>query len=395
MKGKAGLVGEIFRVFLKLGMTSFGGPVAHLAFFRAEFVQRRAWLGEAAFADLVALCQFLPGPASSQVGFAIGYLRAGVAGAIAAWAAFTLPSALLMLAVAAGFAHFSPEGGGMHGLQVAAFAVVAQAVGKMARHLCPDLPRIAFAAAGLLAALLLTGPWIQPAVVLLGFLGGAAGRGLRNASPVTLTASVSPSLLSRVCLALFPALLLFLPWLGVQTGSRAVEMAGALFRIGALVFGGGHVVLPLLQSEIVAHHWLPPDEFLAGYGAAQALPGPLFSIAAFVGARAFPDGFGGLAGFGCLIAIFTPSFLLLLGVLPYWERLRARPRLQGALAGANAAVVGLLAAALIHPLAGEALTSPRSALLAAAAWAALVLAKAPPWLVVFGCFVVGSLALRG
>jgi chromate transporter len=395
VKGKAGLVGEIFRVFLKLGLTSFGGPVAHLAFFRAEFVQRRAWLGEKAFADLVALCQFLPGPASSQAGFAIGYLRAGVAGAIAAWIAFTLPSALLMLAFAAGFAHFSPAGGGIHGLQVAAFAVVAQAVGKMARYLCPDLPRIGFAAGGLLAALLLTGPWIQPAVVLLGFLGGAAVLGRRNASPVAPPAPVSPSRLSKVCLALLPALLILLPWLAIRTESRAVDVAAALFRIGSLVFGGGHVVLPLLQSEITAHHWLSPDEFLAGYGAAQALPGPLFSIAAFIGARTFPDGPGWLAGFGCLIAIFAPSFLLLLGVLPHWERLRARPRLQGALAGANAAVVGLLAAALIHPLAGEALTSPRSALLAAAAWVALVWVKAPPWLIVLGCFAVGMLALRG
>lgn len=384
-------VGEVFVAFLRLGLTSFGGPVAHLGFFRAEFVERRRWVSDAAYADLVALCQFLPGPASSQVGFALGYLRAGLAGALAAWAAFTLPSAALMIACAYGVAAVTPGAGWLQGLKVAACAVVAQAVGQMARRLCPDLPRAALALAAAALALAFPAPGMQVALIaaVLG-VGMAAGGRWGTAPPAG-----EPPLrgtgrgLAAGCLAAFFLLLGGLPLLALG-GDRGAVLGDAFYRAGALVFGGGHVVLPLLEAETVGRGWVTPGEFLAGYGAAQAVPGPLFTFAAYLGTLAGP---GWLAGLGCLVAVFLPSFLLVLGVLPHWQALRARPGARGALAGANAAVVGLLLAAFLHPVATGALTSPAAAALALAALAALQLGRVPPWAVVGGCALAGGVFL--
>ncbi len=384
-------VGEVFAAFLRLGLTSFGGPVAHLGYFHAEFVARRRWLSEAAYADLVALGQFLPGPASSQVGFALGYLRAGLPGALAAWLGFTLPSALLMIAAAYGVAALTPGTGWLLGLKVAACAVVAQAVGQMARRLCPDLARILLALAAAALALLIPLAIGPVAVIALGLIVGAMAFPAANGvDPTAAEALPTPGpVLSTACLVAFFALLAGLPLLAL-TGQPALVLADAFYRAGALVFGGGHVVLPLLEAGTVGHGSVTPGTFLAGYGAAQALPGPLFSFAAYLGTLAGP---GWLAGLGCLILLFLPAGLLVLGALPHWQRWRSLPRARGALAGANAAVVGLLLAALIHPVGTAALTSWPAVALTLAALAALTLGKCPPWAVVALCALAGGLGL--
>ncbi|MBU4321943.1 MAG: chromate efflux transporter, partial [Gammaproteobacteria bacterium] len=341
----------VFLIFLRLGLTSFGGPVAHLGYFRSEFVERRRWLSEAAYADLVALCQFLPGPASSQVGLALGLARAGYAGAFAAWAGFTLPSAIALIALAlgltqAGDALQSGAGAGLlHGLKVVAVAVVAQAVWGMARSLCPDASRRALmlATAALLQAWPGTGTQLLAiafaGVLCLLFMGPAADAPHEPMSvPVSRTAGAA-------WLALFFALLMSLPLLLQALPSQALALVDAFYRAGALVFGGGHVVLPLLQASVVPPGWVSSDAFLAGYGAAQAVPGPLFTFAAFLGAamQTAPTGWAG--GALALAAVFAPAFLLIVGALPFWESLRAQPRVRAALMGINAAVVGLLLAA--------------------------------------------------
>ena len=393
MEETRGSAGEVFRAFLKLGLTSFGGPVAHLGFFREEFVRRRAWITDAAYADLVALCQFLPGPASSQVGFALGYLRAGLAGAFAAWAAFTLPSAAIMLACAYGITAIHPDAGWLHGLKIAAVAVVAQAVWQMARKLCPDAPRAGIALGAAAIALAMPAAWIQVVLIAAGlFLGALVFR--HEPSPGSeprLPISGGP--FSLACLISFFALLVLLPLLAAATENRWLILASGFYRTGSLVFGGGHVVLPLLEAETVGRGWVSRDNFLAGYGAAQALPGPLFSIAAYLGALALPQGPAWLAGLWCLVAMLLPSFLLVLGVLPHWQRLRSLPFASGALAGANATVVGLLLAALWHPVGTSAITSLPSAALALAAFAALQFAKLPPWLIVALCALAGRIFL--
>jgi len=383
---------EVFRVFLGLGLTSFGGPVAHLGYFREAFVVRRAWLSDADYADLVALCQFLPGPASSQVGIAIGHLRAGVPGAIAAWLAFTLPSVLVLYAVAIGASHFQGpiEQAVLHGLKLAALAVVAQAVLQMALKLTPDWPRRAIALAAATIVLLSPCPAISALVIALAAGLGASLPNTRTAPPAP---EQKPHPAALAALLLFAALLLALPVLSLITHDPVLDIAGRFYRTGALVFGGGHVVLPLLQTELVATGLEDRDLFLAGYGAAQAVPGPLFSFAFYAGMqlKAWPNGVWG--GLLALTAIYLPSFLLTLGALPYWTRLKTITRLRAGLDLANAAVVGLLLAALCNPVFTSAVFSPLDLAIAAAALTALWI-RVPPWLVVLGGGVVGvALAL--
>jgi len=390
--GRPGSVVEVFLVFLRLGLTSFGGPVAHLGYFREEFVARRRWMDDATYSDIVALCQFLPGPASSQMGIVIGTARAGLLGGLAAWCGFTLPSALAMAAFALGLGALGDVAGAgwLRGLKVVAVAVVAQAVWAMATKLCPDRLRASFALGA--AALLLVWPaaLAQIAVILLGGLlgwrliaapGAAARAPLRPALPVAL---------SWVSILILALLLFGLPALAAATGSPALGLFGGFFRAGALVFGGGHVVLPLLEAVVVPPGWVSPEQFVAGYGAAQAVPGPLFTFAAFLGAiSAAPP--GGLAGAAlAIIAIFLPSFLLVWAALPFWDRLRAAPAVQSALAGVNAVVVGILLAALYSPVITSAIAGPADVALALAAFALLQLWRVPPWLVVLLSALVGG-----
>lgn len=383
----------IFLVFLRLGLTSFGGPIAHLGYFREEFVQRRRWLDERSYADLVALCQFLPGPASSQVGLAIGLLRGGYRGSLAAWAGFTLPSAIALTLFALGIATWGDAlpGGILQGLKIVAVAVVAQAVWGMARTLCTDGPRIAIALAAASTVLLLPFIWSQAAVIATaGLIGLIVFRPATTEAHVTLPVAVKRRA-ALTALALFFALLMLLPLLASGTDNPLLALLDAFYRAGALVFGGGHVVLPLLQAEVVQPGWVDRDTFLAGYGAAQAVPGPLFTFAAFLGASMNESPSGLLGAAVCLVAVFVPSFLLVIGVLPFWERLRSNRRTQAALAAVNAAVVGLLLAALYDPVWTSGIKAPEHFVLALLALAALMYWKLPPWLVVIGGAVGGGL----
>lgn len=384
---------QVFLIFLRLGLTSFGGPVAHLGFFHHEFVTRRRWLNERSYADLVTLCQFLPGPASSQVGIALGLAQAGYRGALAAWLGFTLPSALVLIAIAQGIASLGSAlpAGGLHGLHVVAVAVVAQAVWGMGRALCPDAPRIALMVTAAALVLAVPSPWVQVGVMV-----AAGGAGLLLFNPGQAVAHeplpITVGKRAGVCwLILFLALLLGLPLLAEHWPGPALAMFDAFYRSGSLVFGGGHVVLPLLQAEVVPVGWVSNETFLAGYGVTQAMPGPLFTFAAFLGAsmQAGPSGWSG--GLLCLVAIFAPSFLLVMGAVPFWERLRQNLRMQAAMLGINAAVVGLLLAALYQPVWTSAILRPADAGLALLALVALMRWKLPPWLVVIGCGVAGWL----
>ena len=386
---------RVFLIFLRLGLSSFGGPIAHLGYFRDEFVTRRRWLTEAGYADLVALCQFLPGPASSQVGMALGLSRAGYAGALAAWAGFTLPSAILLIVFALGLASHGDllPAGAVHGLKVVAVAVVAQAVWGMGRKLCTDLPRVLLMVAAAGGVLLGPSAWAQ-----VGVIAAAGVIGLLLLRPGAVAAvDILPVTISRragACwLALFFALLIGLPLAVHWLPGQPLAMVDAFYRSGALVFGGGHVVLPLLQAEVVPSGWVGNQAFLAGYGAAQAVPGPLFTFAAFLGASMTVAPSGWLGGAICLLAIFLPSFLLLAGALPFWQALRKNRRAQAALAGMNAAVVGVLLAALYHPVWTSAIFGWRDLALALAALAALTWWKLPPWVVVLACALVGWLVL--
>ena len=388
---------RVFLIFLRLGLTSFGGPVAHLGYFREEFVARRGWLMEDAYADLVALCQFLPGPASSQVGLALGLRQAGWGGALAAWLGFTLPSALVMALLGLGLV--AGQGlvpaGVLHGLKVAAVAVVAQAVWGMARSLCRGPARLLLMVLACALALLWPGVVGQVGAMLVAALAGLGLWGRAGAMPAPpsqggLAAGVRPRT-GALLLAAFAALLVLLPLAARAWPQGWLVLADAFYRAGALVFGGGHVVLPLLQAEVVATGWVAADDFLAGYGLAQAVPGPLFTFAAFLGAAAGHGAGGWLGAAVCLVAIFVPAFLLVAGALPFWERLRHNARARAALAGVNAAVVGLLLAALYHPVWTSAIHAPADLALALAAFAALVWARVPPWLVVPLCGAAGWL----
>ena len=384
--------GEVFAAFLKLGLTSFGGPVAHLGYFRDEFVGRRGWVDDRGYSDLVALSQFLPGPSSSQVGIALGVTRAGLPGALAAWLGFTLPSALLMVLFAFGMVHLAGgvDDGWLGGLKVVAVAVVARAVWIMARQLCPDRPRVALAVVAAVAVLAWPdAPGQMLAIVMGGVLGWLLLGGGTEEPPSSLGIAVSRRT-AVLFLALFVLLLAALPVAAKLTGSLPLALVDSFYRSGALVFGGGHVILPLLQAEVVPPGWVHRDIFMAGYGAAQAVPGPLLTFSAYLGAMIDPRMGGWPAAALCLVAVFLPSFLLVIGVLPFWDVLRRHDKAQSAMAGVNAAVVGLLLAALYDPVWTSAIHGPADFALAVAAFAVLTWWKAPPWLVVIACGFAGA-----
>ncbi|WP_199261577.1 chromate efflux transporter [Paracoccus binzhouensis] len=377
-----GSPGEVFAAFLKLGLTSFGGPIAHLGFFRDELVIRRKWLSDPAYADLVALCQFLPGPASSQAGFALGLMRAGWLGALAAFAGFTLPSALIMVVFAMTAASLSGPvaQGALHGLKLVAVAIVAQAVWGMARTLCPDPARAGIAVGAVAVLAFLPGSFGMIGAIALGAVAGLA---LCRGAPAPAGGHVPMPVgygAAAAGLVAFAALLVVLPLVAGASGILAVF--DGFYRAGALVFGGGHVVLPLLQAEAAAAGRVSADAFLAGYGAAQAVPGPLFTFAAYLGAvpQTAPHGLAG--GALALVAVFLPGFLILIAVLPFWDRFRAMAAVQSLMRGANAAVVGILGAALYSPVFTGAVGDMRDFCLALLCFVALVAWKAPPWMAV-------------
>ena len=392
---QTGTVREVFGAFLHLGLTSFGGPIAHLGYYRRELVERRKWIDDAAFAQLLALCQFLPGPASSQLGFSIGLLRAGWLGALAAFVGFTLPSAVLLFGFAALLPYVSGVAGqaALHGLKLVAVAVVAHGVLGMARQLCPDAPRASIAAAGAAVVLAAGTAWMQIAVVALGALAGFFLHG--DGKPIA-SGGVKPPYGARLgwtLLVVFTVLLLGLP-LVAQGSAGLLSVIEAFYRAGALVFGGGHVVLPLLESTVVEPGWVAQDEFLAGYGAAQAVPGPLFTLAAYLGAR-LPGAEGGLLGASAaLLAIFLPGFLLVAGTLPLWRALAKRPGAVRAVAGVNAAVVGLLGAALYDPVWTSAIHNPIDVGISLVGFTLLVAWRASALVVVAWC-VAAAVAVAG
>jgi chromate transporter len=388
--------GLIFFVFLKLGLTSFGGPVAHLGFFREELVKRRRWLKEESYADLVALCQFLPGPASSQVGYAIGLMRGGTLGGLAAWLGFTLPSAALLIGFAYGVSALGnlQDAGWLHGLKIAAVAVVATAVWGMAVQLCPDRRRTTLALLAAMAALAWPTSVTQ---ILIIAAGGILGWILyRDTAGMPVIDPHAPSFSQRqgaICLTAFFALLFGLPLLSAWFAYAPLQVFDSFYRAGSLVFGGGHVVLPLLQAEVVPPGWISDDAFLAGYGAAQAVPGPLFTFAAYLGAAMAPAPGGWLGGLWALVAIFLAPLLLVQGVLPFWESLRRVPAAQAALRGTNAAVVGLLLAALYNPVWTKGILNTSDFIIGLAAFGLLHFWKAPPWLVVLLATAAGLVFL--
>ncbi len=382
----------VFWTFLTLGCTSFGGPIAHMGYFRSEFVERRKWLDDAAYTDLVALCNFLPGPASSQVGIALGTLKAGLPGGFAAWLGFTMPSALALMLFAYGFNAFelSPDAGWIHGLKIVAVAVVAQAVWGMGKTLCPDRLRATLAIAATLIVFAWPTAWGQITAIILG-----AVVGLRYLQPVALHQPENARFMvskttAVVAWVLFIGLLFGLPVLARLIDNQAFATFDSFYRTGSLVFGGGHVVLPLLRNEVVPPGWVSDSVFLAGYGAAQAVPGPLFTFAAYLGSvlTVAPNGF--LGGFLCLIAIFLPAFLLVIGALPFWDALRQKTHAQSALRGVSAAVVGLLLAALYDPVWTSSVRSTSDMALALIAFGLLMFWKWRPIYVVLLAAIGGA-----
>jgi len=372
----------IFLRFLRLGCTSFGGPVAHLGYFREEFVARLRWMTDETFAEIVALCQSLPGPASSQVGFTIGLMEGGLGGAIAAWAGFTLPSAGLMFGFAYGHRFLTGRFGlgVLHGLQLAAVVVVAQAVWGMGRRLTPDLRRLLIAALAVAMVLSLRSTVAQLAALAMGALAGLVLCRSMQRSNGEWKVAVTRRM-SAVAAGIFVLLLVVLPFWVVVKPLPAVELFSAFYRSGALVFGGGHVVLPLLERVTVERGWVSEATFLAGYGGAQALPGPLFTFATYLGALCKP--LPGLRGaVTALVGIFFPGLLLVVAVLPWWSRLRANASVQAAIAGVNASVVGVLLAALYRPVWTSSVASVWDVLIVLAGFALLVVAKAKPLAVV-------------
>ncbi|GER91028.1 chromate transporter [Dictyobacter vulcani] len=375
---------EVLRVFTKLGLTSFGGPVAHLGYFRQELVVRRKWLDEQNYADLLALCQFLPGPSSSQMGIALGMTRAGLWGGLAAWLGFTLPSALalVLFAYATTLFHASAQTGWLHGLLIAAVAVVAQAVWGMASTLCPDKPRATIA---LVAAIIMLLWPVAIAQLIILALAGLLGWRLFHHLAIPTSSGIAlriPRRLAIGCGVVFFGLLIGLPLLRLVSHNQGLALFDTFFRVGSLVFGGGHVVLPLLQREVVPVGWVTNDQFITGYAAAQAVPGPLFTFSAYLGAvsHSSPNGWMG-AGIA-LCAIFLPSFLFVTGILPFWNQLRTYMPFQAALRGINAAVVGILLAALYQPIWITAIHAPIDFALGLVAFGLLVVWKMPPWAVV-------------
>jgi len=388
---------EVGTAFLKLGLMSFGGPVAHLGYFRREFVERRHWLDDEAYADVVALCQFLPGPASSQVAFSLGMRRAGLAGALLASVAFMLPSAAAMILFAYGIASMGDlrGAGWLHGLKVAAVAVVALAVWAMSRRLCPDWPRRFIAAAAAAIALLLPGPLSQVGIIagcsLMGLL-ALSGRPAEAASDGTRVGMVHAW--AAAALGVFAILLMLLPVAAAWSGDKRVAVFDHFYRAGSLVFGGGHVVLPVLRSEVVRPGWIADGAFLTGYGAVQAVPGPLFTFAAYLGTLIHGGAHAWAGGVLALLAIYLPGWLLAGGAYPFWHLLRSRAWAHGILRGANAAVVGLLLAALYRPVCTEGITGPRDVAAAVAAAILLGFLRVPPWAVVLLMAAVGQWLVR-
>ncbi len=382
---------EVLPIFLKLGLSCFGGPIAHIGYFRDEFVVRRKWIDEHAYADLVGLCQFLPGPASSQVGFSIGLMRAGYLGGLAAWTGFTLPSAVVLVLFAYGAGALSgPIGNGLlHGLKLTAVAIVAQAVWGMARSLCPDRERASIALVAALLILFSTSSIVQISAIALG---GIAGLWLCRGGPSAPSGHVDMPVTRRaglLSLVGFCVLLAGLPALRGLTGSSAIALFEAFYRSGALVFGGGHVVLPLLREAFVAPGWLSDDTFLAGYGAAQAVPGPLFTFAAYLGTVVTPEPHGLAGAVLGLIGIFLPGILVLVGVLPFWDVFRQRAAAQAVMRGVNAAVVGVLGAALYNPVWTSSVLGPRDFGIALTGFVLLTAWRVPPLVVVIFSALAG------
>lgn len=375
---------DIFLTFLRLGLTSFGGPIAHLGYFHHEFVQKKKWINEHAYADLVTLCQFLPGPASSQVGMAIGLTRGGIFGAILAWIGFTLPSALILILFALGVNQYDSllNQSLLHGLKVVAVAVVAQAVWGMSKKLCPDKERALIAILASLAVLYFKTSFTQIAVILTaGFLGVLFLKEKSNLPHVSVKSGLSKRT-GTIFLTLFISILIISPIVREVYPEQWVKLFDSFYRAGSLVFGGGHVVLPLLQAEVVPSGWVNNDLFMAGYGLAQAIPGPLFAFSAYLGAVSNfpPNGWTGATL--CLVAAFLPSFLLILGALPFWETLRNIPRIKLAMLGVNASVVGILLAALYHPVWTSAIFGIKDMALALGGFILLEFLKLPSWVVV-------------
>jgi chromate transporter len=391
--GRPGSFMEVLAIFTRLGLTSFGGPIAHLGYYRTEFVERRRWIDDQSFADIVALCQFLPGPSSSQVAMSIGILRAGTLGALASWIGFTMPSAILMILFAYGIGSLSgvEDAAWLGGLKIVAVAVVAQAVWGMARTLAPDKQRATLAILAAIGVLAWSSPFMQVGVIVVGgliawkfFSGGKAVAGS------TLSFAISRRT-GAVSWALFFGLLIGLPLLRPLIASESFAILDSFYRAGSLVFGGGHVILPLLQAETVPQGWLTNQEFIAGYGAAQAVPGPLSTFAAYLGTLMDAGPGGWVGGMFALIAIYVPAALLVFGALPFWEMLRTRASIQRALLGINAAVVGILVAALYTPVWTSAIHRPADFALGLAAFGLLVFWRIPPWIVV----VATALAAAG
>ncbi|TWI59848.1 chromate transporter [Halalkalibacter nanhaiisediminis] len=379
---------EILIVSTRLGLTSFGGPIAHLGYFHEEYVRRRKWMDEKSYADLVALCQFLPGPASSQVGIGIGVMRAGVLGGIVSFIGFTLPSVIALILFAILLNGFDVSTAGwIHGLKIVAVVVVAHAILGMAQNLTPDLQRRTIALFALIVTLLWQTAFTQVgAIILAGFVGYLIYRKHQESDQTRMQFPISRRF-AVLCLGLFFGLLIFLPILREMTSLNWVAMFDSFYRAGSLVFGGGHVVLPLLEREFVPTGWLSEEAFLAGYGATQAVPGPLFTFAAYLG-TAISGWQGGLLA---TVAIFLPAFLLILGTLPFWDTLRRNPKIKGALMGVNAAVVGILISAFYNPIFTSAILAPIDFAFAALLFSMLVYWKLPPWVIVLSGAVGGAL----
>jgi chromate transporter len=387
---------DVLRVSTRLGFTSFGGPIAHLGYFHEEYVKRRKWIDEQSYADLVALCQFLPGPASSQVSIAIGIARARLPGGIAAWIGFTLPSAVALTAFAFGIGAFADttDTGWLHGLKVVAVAVVVQAVWGMARSLCPDRERATIAIFASIVVLAWPSAIGQlSSIAIAGLVGSRIFSGTAASSVSTMRFPIGKKLAIAAWFVFF-TLLISLPLVRRIYAGHALEVFDSFFRVGSLVFGGGHVVLPLLQAEVVGRGWVTNEQFVAGYGATQAVPGPLFTFAAYLGAVMIPEPNGWTGAFLALLAIFLPSFLLVIGAIPFWDLLRTTPIFQSALKGINAAVVGLLLAALYNPVWTSAIYSPADFALGLVAFGLLMFWQFPPWLVVLLMAIGGEVISR-
>jgi chromate transporter len=390
-----GTLFEVLAASTRLGLTSFGGPIAHLGYFRQEYVERRRWIDEARYADLVALCQFLPGPASSQVGMAIGIIRAGLLGGLVAWLGFTLPSAVALVVFAYGLQTFGvADTGWLHGLKVVAVAVVAQAVWGMGHTLAPDRARASLAIGAALAVLASRSAAVQVLVIVAAGIVGWTSLPAADTAPAAPRGAPVGTRAAVVTLATFAVLLVGLPIARQLNPGHALAVFDSFYRAGSLVFGGGHVVLPLLQAEVVPPGWVTTEEFIAGYGAAQAVPGPLFTFAAYLGAVMHRPPNGWLGATWALVAVFLPSYLLVVGALPFWETLRARASVQAALRGINAAVVGLLLAALYDPVWTSAIMGAADVGLALLAFGLLVFWRLPPWLVVLLSAVGGAVLTR-